>query len=121
MECSVALQLAPALLLLPGKRRTRVQVTEAEEVSSEVGIGDSGGRHVSCNTVTCNTCNVYHRTVDPGPGGDPRAGQGVQVRALPQLCHHRPLQPEEDPLILALDSPMERMDICIYQTTFTLV
>ena len=55
VECSVALQLAPALLLLPGKRRTRLQVTEAEEVSSEVGIGDSGGRHVSCNTVTCNT------------------------------------------------------------------
>ena len=55
----------------------------------------------------------------PGPGGDPRAGQGVQVRALPQLCHHRPLQPEEDPLILALDSPMERIDICIYHTTFT--
>ena len=37
VECSVALQLAPALLLLPATGRTRVQVTEAEEVSSEVG------------------------------------------------------------------------------------
>ena len=38
VECSVAVQLSPAILLLPGKRRTRFQVTE-DEVSSEVGIG----------------------------------------------------------------------------------
>ena len=47
VECSVEVQLSPAILLLPGKRRTRFQVTE-DEVSSEVGIGDSD----TCNTVT---------------------------------------------------------------------
>ena len=38
VECSVEVQLSPAILLLPGKRKTRFQVTE-DEVSSEVGIG----------------------------------------------------------------------------------
>lgn len=52
VECSVEVQLSPAILLLPGKRRTRFQVTE-DEVSSEVGA----------RLAAADTCRVTSRHV----------------------------------------------------------
>ena len=49
VECSVEVQLSPAILLLPGKRRTRFQVTE-DEVSSEVSARLAAAD--TCNTVS---------------------------------------------------------------------
>ena len=48
LECSVEVQLSPAILLLPGKR-TRFQVTE-DEVSSEVSARLAAAD--TCNTVS---------------------------------------------------------------------
>ena len=50
VECSVEVQLSPAILLLPGtRRRTRFQVTE-DEVSSEVSARLAAAD--TCNTVS---------------------------------------------------------------------